>query len=67
MTTFRAVVPMVCAKTNQTSPDGSQVMANIYLGDMLPASVLPSEVERLLADRFIEPVELADAAQSEAA
>lgn len=60
MTRYRVTVPMVCAKTSDTSTSGSGAMVNAYLDELLPVSVLPAEVERLLADRFIEPVQVAE-------
>lgn len=58
MTRYRATVPVVNATTSDTSLSGSRVMVSVYLGDLLPVSVLPAEIERLLADGFIEPVDV---------
>lgn len=57
MTRYRVTAPTVLAKTSDTALSGGQVMVTAYADDLLPVSVLPAEIERLLADRFVEPID----------
>lgn len=65
MTRYRVVWPMVSGiRTGSSAAGNTNAMraAHAYDGEFLPGDVLPEEIERLLADGAIKPVELVDEA-----
>lgn len=66
MTEYRAVWPMLSGIRTSSAANGgtpgARASIQAYAGEILPGDVLPEEIDRLLADGAIEPVEFASEA-----